>query len=125
MRRLVRLSDVFASEAALTVVVRLLDGPATQKALLKQLRNDGIRWSQPRLSGLMTRLEDLGLVTRRSRKAPYELTHADAVAAFVHHLAALSVAIAQEDAAASGELEMIARRARVRPARVDAGNDDA
>lgn len=123
MRRLTRLSDAFASEAALTVTVRLLDGPATQKALLEELRGSGMRWSQPHLSALMTRLEDLGLVTRRSRKAPYELTNAEAVAAFLHHLAALGVAIAREDAATSGELEEIARRARVRPAR--ASNDGA
>jgi hypothetical protein len=125
MRRLVRLSDVFASEAALTVAVRLLEGPATQKALLEKLGEEEIVWTQPRFSGLMGRFEDLGVVTRRSQKAPYELSHPDAVAAFIHHLAALHVAITQEDGAAAEELEKLARRARLRPAEGDAGEDSA
>lgn len=115
MRRLSRLTETLGSDAALTVTGRLLDGPATQKALLKGLADEGIVWTQPRFSGLMTRLEDLGVVTRKSRKSPYELTHPEAVAALIHHLAALGVAIAHEDGAAAEELESLARRARLRP----------
>lgn len=73
-------------------------------------------WNQPRFSGLMTQLEDLGMVTRRSQKSPYELTHPDAAAALIHHLAALGVAISREDGAAAEKLERLARRARLRPA---------
>jgi hypothetical protein len=125
MRRLSRLTEVLGSDAALAVTGRLLDGPATQKALLGALANEGIVWTQPRFSVLMTRLEDLGLVARKSQKSPYELTHPEAVAALIHHLAALGVAIAREDGARAGEFERLARRARLRPTAPPGSEDTA
>lgn len=116
MRRLSQLTEALGSEAALAVIGQLVEGPATQKALLKKLADEGIVCKQPRFSGLMTRLEDLGVVARRSQKSPYELTHPDAAAALIHHLAALGVAISREDAAAAEKLERLARRARLKPA---------
>src|ERR1700710_766228 len=116
MRRLARITEVLGSEEALMLALRLLEGPATQIDLLTKLRKDGLPLSQPRLSGLMTRLGDLGVVTRRSRKAPYELAHSDETAALIQHLAALGAAIAGEDVATASELERLARRTRLRPA---------
>jgi hypothetical protein len=71
----------------------------------------------------MTRLGDLGIVTRRSRKAPYELAHSDETAALIQHLAALGAAIAEEDAGTAGDLERLVRRNRLRPAGGDAASD--
>lgn len=116
MRRLSRLTEALGSEAALTVIGRLLEGPATQKALLEALADEGVAWKQPRFSGLMTRLEDLGMVRRKSQKSPYEVTHPEAAAALIHHLAALGVAISREDGAGAEKLERLAHRARLRPA---------
>jgi hypothetical protein len=125
MRRLSRLTEALGSDAALTVTGRLLDGPATQKALLKVLADEGIAWTQPRFSALMTRLEDLGMVARKSQKAPYELTHPESAAALIHHLAALGVAIAREDGDGAEELERLAHRARLRPTAPTEAKDTA
>jgi hypothetical protein len=125
MRRLSQICEVLGSEAALAVVGHLLNAPATQKSLLGKLRAEGIHWKQPRFSTLMTRLGDLGLVIQQSQKAPYELVHPESTAALLHHLAGLGLAIAGPDKEAAEELERLARRARVRPADLAAGSQDA
>lgn len=125
MRRLSQICEVLGSDAALAVVGHLLNAPATQKSLLGKLRAEGIDWKQPRFSSLMTRLGDLGLVIQQSQKAPYELVHPESTAAFLHHLAGLGLVIAGPEKEAAEELERLARRARVRPADLEAGSEDA
>ena len=88
---------------------------ANQKALVEAVDASGIPGRQPQVSALMTRLEDLGLVSRSSRKGPYELAQEDAAAAALHHLAALGLALARQEEEESAYLERLACRARIKP----------
>lgn len=125
MQRLTRIIDALGSDAVIVVVTRLLAGPASQKALLAALKKERIEMAQPRLSEVMTRLGDLGVVTRRSTKTPYVLAHQQETAAFLLHLAALGAAIARADSAGAEEMERLARRARLRTADHDNDAEDA
>ena len=62
---------------------------------------------------------------QQSQKAPYELAHPESTAALLHHLAALGLAVVGPEKEAAEELERVARRARVRPADLAAGSEDA
>lgn len=73
----------------------------------------------------MIRFEDLGLVDRDNRKAPYQLRHREEVAAALMHLAALGVELAATEGAEAEALESLSHRARLRMVEeVDEGSAD-
>jgi DNA-binding transcriptional ArsR family regulator len=123
MRRLSRLVDALGSPVGLSVLAALLEGPANQEDLKGALASAGVPVTQATLSGLMTRFEDLGLVERDNRKAPYRLRHPDAVAGALLHLAALGLEMASKEHDETEALEALSRKARVHPLEQDA--DDA
>jgi DNA-binding transcriptional ArsR family regulator len=113
MRRLTRLIDALGSPAGVTVMSALLDGPRSLEQLRGSLDEQGIASTTSTLSALLLRFEDLGLVERDNRKAPYNLLHRDAVAAALLHLAGLGLAMAGNERAEAEELEQLSRRARL------------
>lgn len=92
----------------------LLDGPCSLEQLRGALKEQGIPTSTSTLSALLLRFEDLGVVERDNRKAPYNLLHRDAVAAALLHLASLGLAMAGSEEAEAKGLERLSRRARVK-----------
>jgi DNA-binding transcriptional ArsR family regulator len=114
MRRLTRLIDALGSPAGVTVMSALLDGPRSLEQLRGTLAEQGIASTTSTLSALLLRFEDLGLVERDNRKAPYNLLHRDAVAAALLHLAGLGLAMAGNEEVEAKELEQLSRRARMK-----------
>jgi arginine repressor len=114
MRRLSRLIHALGSPPALWVLVRLLEGAATQNELKNAMRGAGVSMTQGTLSPLMIRLEDLGLVDRDNRKAPYRLRHPDATAGALLHLAELGLEMSAEETSEAEALQTLARRVRLR-----------
>lgn len=121
MRRLSRLLDALGSPAGISVAAALLEGPATQERLKSALGTEGVPVTQATLSALMIRFEDLGLVDRDNRKAPYRLRHREAVAAAVMHLAALGGELAATETAEAKALADLSRRANLQIAKTDTG----
>ena len=113
MRRISRLLDALSSPPGLPALSVLLEGPVTQKELRDRLGDAEVPITPATLSDLMTRFEDLGIVERQNRKAPYTLRHRDALAGAILHLSALGAemgAVAEDEAK---ELERLARKARL------------
>lgn len=113
MRRLTRLIDALGSPAGVTVMSALLDGPRGLEELRSTLAEQGVASTPSTLSALLLRFEDLGVVERDNRKAPYRLLHRDAVAAALLHLAGLGLAMAGNEEAEAKDLQRLSRRARL------------
>lgn len=113
MRRLRRILSALASPAALPVVARLMQGPATQRELLSSARRSGVSIEQPALSNLMGRFEDLGLVDHPNRKAPYVLTHPEETRLAVLHIANLGLRMSTAAREESRGLQDLAHRANI------------
>lgn len=92
----------------------LLEGPRSLEQLRNALEEQEIASTPSTLSALLLRFEDLGVVERDNRKAPYNLLHRDAVAAALLHLASLGLAMAGSEEAEAKDLERLSRRARVK-----------
>jgi DNA-binding transcriptional ArsR family regulator len=114
MRRLTRLIDALGSPAGVSVMSALLDGPRSLEQLRGTLTEQGIAATPSTLSALLLRFEDLGVVERDNRKAPYRLLHRDAVAAALLHLAGLGLAMAGNEEAEAKDLQRLSRRARLK-----------
>lgn len=114
MRRLSRLLDSLGSPAGLPVLAALLEKPQGQDALRDILGQHEIPVTSATLSALMIRFEDMGLVDRDNRKAPYRLRHREEVSAALLHLAALGVELAASEGAEAEALEALSHRARLR-----------
>ena len=91
----------------------LLDGPHGLEELRSTLADHGVVCTPSTLSALLLRFEDLGVVERDNRKAPYRLLHRDAVAAALLHLAGLGLAMAGNEEAEAKDLQRLSRRARL------------
>jgi DNA-binding transcriptional ArsR family regulator len=114
MRRLTRLIDALGSPAGVAVLSVLLEGPRSLDQLRGALKEQEIASTPSTLSALLLRFEDLGVVERDNRKAPYNLLHRDAVAAALLHLASLGLAMAGSEEAEAKDLEQLSRRARLK-----------
>jgi len=92
----------------------LLEGPRSLEQLRSALEKQQIASTPSTLSALLLRFEDLDVVERDNRKAPYNLLHRDAVAAALLHLAGLGLAMAGSEEAEAKDLEQLSRRARLK-----------
>lgn len=113
MRRLIRLVDALGSPAGVPLLSVLLEGPRSLDQLRGALEEQGVASTPSTLSALMLRFEDLGLVERDNRKAPYRLRHRDAVAAALFHLSSLGLAMAGSEEAEAKDLERLSRKAKL------------
>jgi DNA-binding transcriptional ArsR family regulator len=114
MRRLTRLIDALGSPAGVAVLSTLLEGPRSLEQLRSALEKQEIASTPSTLSALLLRFEDLGVVERDNRKAPYNLLHRDAVAAALLHLASLGLAMAGSEETEAKDLEQLSRRTRLK-----------
>jgi len=114
MRRLTRLIDALGSPAGVTVLTALLEGPQSLDQLRDALQRQGVASTPSTLSALMLRFEDLALVERDNRKAPYGLRHREAVAAALFSLASLGLAMAGSEEVEAKDLERLSRKANLR-----------
>ena len=113
MRRLTRLIDALGSPAGVPLLTALLESPMSLDELRAALQDQDVPSTASTLSALMLRFEDLGVVERDNRKAPYRLRHRDAVAAVLLHLASLGLTMAGSEEAEAKDLERLSRKANL------------
>lgn len=83
--------------------------------LRRGLEEQGVETTSSTLSALMLRFEDLGLVERVNRKAPYSVRHREAVAGALLHLSSLGLEMAAGESSEAEGLERLSRRAKLQP----------